>query len=291
MRIVRWSAPDSDEVHLGLWIEDMIADAGPPEEAGLAPDAGLEALLGRGMPALMELEARAVTRTRRPRAEVRLHAPLRRPGKILAAGLNYRAHAEEQDKQPPVVPRLFLKPYTAIVGPEDRIVLPGFTDHGDPEVELGVVIGRTAKNVEASRARMHVAGYLVLNDFTDRKAQKDDVQYSRAKGFDTFCPLGPALVTKDEVPDPENLRISLSVDGEVRQDASTSDLIHGVDDLVAYASRGMTLEPGDVIATGTPSGVGVFREPKVFIEPGQTIRCEIEKLGVLENPVTREDPA
>lgn len=289
MRIVRWSPPDGGAPRFGLWMDDMIADAGTPEEAGLAPGAGAEGLLAGGPRALMDLEARAVSRSRRPRAEVRLLSPLVSPGKILATGLNYRAHAEEQGKQPPATPRLFLKPRTAIVGPEDDIVIPSFCEHADPEVELAVVIGKTAKNVPRARAALHVAGYMVLNDFTDRKVQKDDVQYSRAKGFDTFCPMGPAIVTPNEVRDPGSLQIRLWVDGELRQDASTSDLIHDVQDLVAYASRGMTLEPGDVIATGTPPGVGVFRNPKVFIRPGQTIRCEVEGLGALENRVRREE--
>jgi len=289
MRIVRWTPRDEDSPRFGLWIDDMIADAGTAEEAGLPPGGGLEGLFGGGPQALLDLEGRAVSRTRRPRADVRLLAPLVRPSKILAVGLNYRAHAAEQGKEPPERPRLFLKPPSAIIGPEDDIVIPSFCEHTDPEVELAVVIGKRAKNVKRSRAGLHIAGYMIVNDFTDRKTQKDDVQYSRAKGFDTFCPMGPAVVTKDEVPDPGALSIRLSVDGEVRQDANTSDLINDVKDLVAYASRGMTLEPGDVIATGTPSGVGVFRDPKVFIRPGQTIRCEIEGLGELSNRVRGED--
>lgn len=288
MRIVRWTPREENAPRFGLWIDDMIADAGTAEEAGLPAGAGAEGLLSGGAQALMDLEARAVSRSRRPRGEVRLLAPLVRPTKVLAVGLNYRAHAEEQGKQPPETPRLFLKPPSAIVGPEDEIVIPSFCEHADPEVELAVVIGKRAKNVSATRAGLHIAGYMVLNDFTDRQVQKADVQYSRAKGFDTFCPMGPAIVTKDEVPDPGALRIRLWVDGELRQDSNTSDLIHGVKELVAYASRGMTLEPGDVISTGTPSGVGVFRDPEVFIRPGQTIRCEVEGLGALENPVRGE---
>jgi acylpyruvate hydrolase len=266
----------------------MVADAGTPEELALPAGSGLEALLARGLPALLELEARAVVRGRRPVSDVRLHAPLVRPSKIVCVGLNYRAHAEEQGKKPPEKPRLFLKAPSAIIGPVDDIVLPSFCRHGDPEVELGVVIGKRAKRVRAAKALAHVAGYLVLNDFTDRKAQKDDIQYGRAKGFDTFCPIGPALVTKDLVGDPAKLAIKLWVDGELRQDATTADLVHDVAALIEYITEGITLEPGDVIGTGTPSGVGVFREPPVFIQEGQTVRCEIEKIGVLENRVRRE---
>jgi len=290
MRIVRWADPDDgSSPRLGLWIDDMIADAGTAEDAGLPPGAGVEGVLAGGMSALMALEARAVTLTRRPVASVRLLPPLVRPSKIVCLGLNYREHAAEQGKEPPVEPMLFLKAPSAIVGPGDDIVLPPFCRHPDPEVELAIVIGKRAKRVPASRARQFVAGYTILNDFSERKLQKLDVQYGRAKGLDTFCPLGPAVVTKDEIPDPGDLAIRLSVDGEVRQDARTSSLIHGVDAIVEFITRGITLEPGDVIATGTPAGVGVCRDPKVFVEDGQTIRCEIERIGVLENRVRRED--
>ena len=291
MRIVRWSEPGSSEARFGLWIDDMIADAGPAEEMGLPEGSGAEALFAKGPSGLMDLEGRAVTRTRRPASEVRLLPPLVRPSKIVCLGLNYREHAEEQGKEPPETPMIFLKPPSAIVGPGDEIVIPSFCEHGDPEVELAIVIGKQAKQVPAKQARSFVAGYTILNDFTDRKVQKRDVQYGRAKGFDTFCPIGPAVVTKDEVSDPQNLSIKLSVDGEVRQDARTSSLIHGINDIIAFVSAGITLEPGDVIATGTPSGVGVFRDPKVFIEDGQRITCEIESLGVLENVARKEKAA
>ena len=287
MRIVRWSEGGAAP-RFGLLLDGMVADAGTAEELGLAPGAGTEALLAKGLGALMDLEARAVVRQRRPVGDVRLHAPLVRPSKIFCVGLNYRAHAEEQGKTAPPRPRLFLKPPSAIVGPQDDIVLPAACRHGDPEVELAVVIGKPAKKVPAGKAMSVVAGYMVLDDFTDRKAQKDDVQYSRAKGFDTFCPIGPALVTKDEVADPGTLHIRLWVDGELRQDGSTADLVHGIESLIEYLSESITLEPGDVLATGTPCGVGVFRDPPVFIEEGQTVRCEVEGIGVLENRVRRE---
>jgi 2-keto-4-pentenoate hydratase/2-oxohepta-3-ene-1,7-dioic acid hydratase in catechol pathway len=286
MRIVRWTDPDGSPPRFGLWIDDMIADAGLVQEAGLEPGAGAEGLFALGSSALMGLEARAVTRTRRPRSSVRLLAPITRPSKIVCLGLNYREHADEQKKEPPKQPVLFFKPPSAIVGPEDDIVLPDGCENGDPEVELAVVIGKRAKAVPKAKARRFVAGYVVLNDFTDRQAQKQDVQNARAKGFDTFCPLGPAVVTKDEI-DPSNLAIRLWVDGEIRQDARTSSLIHGVDDILEYITRGMTLEPGDVVATGTPAGVGMHRSPPVFVHDGNVIRCEIEGIGALENRARR----
>jgi len=287
MRIVRWTEEDGAEPRFGLWIEDMIADAGTAEEAGLAPGSGAEGLFAKGPSALLGLEARAVTRTRRPRPEVKLHAPIVRPSKIVALGLNYKEHAAEQGKEPPAEPRLFFKPPSAIIGPEDEIVMPEFCRHGDPEVELAFVIGKRAKKVPRAKAMRYIAGFTLVNDFTDRRIQKSDIQNARAKGFDTYCPMGPAVVTKDEVK-PGDLAIRLWVDGELRQDARTSSLIHDVEAILEFVTQGITLEPGDVVATGTPSGVGVFRDPKVFIEDGQTIRCEIEGIGVLENRVRQE---
>jgi 2-keto-4-pentenoate hydratase/2-oxohepta-3-ene-1,7-dioic acid hydratase in catechol pathway len=288
MRIVRWAETGSQEARFGLWIDDMIADAGTAAECGVPEGAGVEALLGRGMMALEQLESRAVTRRRLPRSGVHLLPPLARPTKIFCLGLNYLDHAREQGKQPPPSPVVFMKPPSSITGPHDDIVLPPFCQHVDHEIELAFVIGKRAKNVPAARARSHIAGYLVLNDVTDRKIQKDEVQNSRAKGFDTFCPLGPALVTANEVSDPGNLLLRLSVDGVVRQEARTSNMIQSVEKILEFLSRGLTLEPGDVVATGTPAGVGVFRDPKVFLEDGQVVRAEIEGLGILENRVRRE---
>jgi len=285
MRIVRWAEPGSPEIRFGLWIDDMIADAGSPEELGLAPGAGAEALLAKGTMALEQLESRAVTRRRRPRAELRLLAPLVRPSKIVCLGLNYREHAAEQGKEPPKTPVIFLKPPSSLAGPQDDILVPPFCRHVDHEIELAFVVGKRAKNVPKARARSFLGGYLVLNDVTDRRLQKDEIQNSRAKGFDTFCPIGPALVTPNEVPDPGALHLTLSVDGEVRQDARTSSLIHGVEDVLSFVSQGITLEPGDIVATGTPSGVGVYRDPKVFLRDGQLVRAEIEGFGALENRV------
>jgi len=290
MRIVRWSDPDTSP-RFGLLLDGMVADAGTPEEAGLPPAAGVEGLLAAGLPALMALEARAVVRARRPLDGIRLHAPLVRPSKIVCIGLNYRSHAAEQGAELPRVPRIFLKPPSSIIGPGDDIVPPAFCENVDHEVELAVVMGRRARGVKAAAALSFVAGYTILNDVTDRRIQKEDVQFTRGKGMDTFCPIGPALVTRDSLPDPSDLPIRLSVDGESRQEARTSDLVFGVGELIEFISAGITLEPGDVIATGTPAGVGVWRKPPVFLQHGQTVRCEIEGIGVLENRVRRDGEA
>jgi acylpyruvate hydrolase len=291
MRIVRWAERGSHEPRFGLWIDDMIADAGTPHELGVPHGFGAEALLAKGQVSLEHLESRAVTRRRVPRADVRLFSPLARPSKIVCLGLNYVEHAREQGKEPPKSPVIFLKPPSSIAGPEDDIVVPPFCRHVDHEIELAFVIGKRAKNVAVERARSHIGGYVVLNDVTDRRIQKEEIQNSRAKGFDTFCPMGPALVTTRDMRDPNDLRLLLTVDGEVRQDARTSSLIHSVDQVLSFLSHGMTLEPGDVVATGTPSGVGVFREPKVFLADGQVVRCEIEGIGAIENRVRFEGGA
>lgn len=284
MRIVRWTEPGSVP-RFGLLLDGMVADAGTAEELGLPAGSGVEAILGKGLAALLDLEARAVVRTRRPVESVRILAPLVRPSKIVCIGLNYRAHAAEQDKEPPAVPRIFLKAPSALIGPGDDIVPPSFAEHVDHEVELAVVMGKRAKGVKARQAMAHVGGYTILNDVTDRKIQRDDVQFTRGKSFDTFCPVGPALVTKDSLPDPGHLPVRLSVDGEVRQDGNTSDLVHSIGALIEFITAGITLEPGDVVATGTPAGVGEWRRPPVFLKDGQTVRCEIEGIGVLENTV------
>jgi len=217
-------------------------------------------------------------------ASVELLAPVPRPGKIVAIGLNYRSHAAEQGREPPDGPVIFAKYASAVVpnGAEitwdDRL-----TQAVDYEAELAVVIGRPARNVEESRALDHVAGYTCLNDVSARDLQYADRQFTRAKSLDTFCPMGPALVTADEVGDPQALRIQCLVNGEVRQDSTTADMVFSVAQLVAFCSRAFTLEPGDVIATGTPAGVGWFRDPKRMLADGDEVTVDIEKVGRLTN--------
>ncbi len=211
--------------------------------------------------------------------------PIERPGKILCVGLNYRSHAEEQDRRPPERPMLFAKWTTSLVGPGDPIVLPPISSAVDYEAELGVVIGSRVKGVSVENALEAVRGYLCANDVSARDLQRGDKQYTRGKSLDTFCPVGPELVPAAELPDPGALRIRCLVNGEVRQDGTTSDLIFSVPELISFAAEAITLEPGDLILTGTPSGVGEFRDPPLFLADGDEVTVEIDGIGALTNPV------
>jgi 2-keto-4-pentenoate hydratase/2-oxohepta-3-ene-1,7-dioic acid hydratase in catechol pathway len=217
--------------------------------------------------------------------DVRVLAPLR-PGKILCIGLNYMDHCREQKIEPPDRPTLFAKFPTSVIGPGDPIRWPAdFSDQVDYEAELAVVIGRPTSRVAAADALGHVFGYTAANDVTARDVQKGDKQWIRGKAADTFCPLGPVVATTDEIPDPQALPIRCRVNGEPRQDSHTKEMIFPVAAIVAFIARAITLEPGDVILTGTPDGVGVYRHPKVFLKPGDRIEVELGDLGVLANPV------
>lgn len=222
------------------------------------------------------------------RGAVKLRAPVTNPGKIICVGLNYADHAKEAGLPLPEYPTVFSKYSNTVNDPGGNIVLPKISAEPDYECELGVVIGRRAKNVSKADALSYVAGYLPFHDVSARDFQGRTSQWTLGKTFDTFAPMGPALVTSDEVGDPHTLDIQLSIGGEVLQKSNTSNLIFKIDFLVSYLSAIMTLEPGDVIATGTPAGIGGARNPKRFLKPGETVRIEIAKLGVLENPVVAE---
>jgi 2-keto-4-pentenoate hydratase/2-oxohepta-3-ene-1,7-dioic acid hydratase in catechol pathway len=212
-------------------------------------------------------------------------APVPRPGKIVAVGLNYHAHAAEGGAAIPANPMLFAKFTTSVVGPGATVEWdPKLTEAVDIEAELGVVIGRITRRVSEAQALEHVLGYTCVNDVSARDLQYADKQFVRAKSLDTFCPMGPVLVTTDEIPDPGTLAVRSYRNGELMQDGHTSDLIFGVPELVAFCSRAFTLEPGDVIATGTPAGVGWYRDPKVLMGDGDVMTVEIEGIGRLENP-------
>jgi len=211
--------------------------------------------------------------------------PIERPGKIVCVGLNYHDHAEEQGAELPKEPLLFAKWPTALIGPGDPIVIPPLVKQCDYEAELGVVIGETVRGVSKENALEAVRGYLCANDVSARDLQFRDGQWTRAKSVDTFCPVGPHLVPAAEIPDPHDLRIRAIVSGEVLQDSTTANLIFGVDEIISYASQTMTLEPGDLVLTGTPAGVGVFRDPQRLLQPGDEVTIEIERIGALTNPV------
>ncbi|MEO2047622.1 MAG: fumarylacetoacetate hydrolase family protein [Pirellulales bacterium] len=214
-----------------------------------------------------------------------LRAPIPDPQKIICIGLNYRNHAVESGMAIPEEPIVFCKYPSAVTGPEQPIQLPSLSSENDYEAELVAVIGRRAKNVPESQAMDYVAGYTVGNDVSARDWQlkKPGGQWMLGKTFDTFAPIGPALVTKDEISDPENLAIKLRLNGETMQDSTTSELIFGIRYLVAYLSQVFTLEPGDLLFTGTPPGVGFARKPQVFLKPGDLCEVEIEGLGILRN--------
>ena len=210
--------------------------------------------------------------------------PIERPGKIVCVGLNYRDHAEEQGAELPKEPLLFAKWPTSLIGPGDAIVIPPIVMKCDYEAELGVVIGERVKGISKENAFEAVLGYVCANDVSARDLQFSDGQWTRGKSPDTFCPVGP-LVARDEITDPHALAIRAIVSGEVLQDSTTANLIFGVDDVISYASQTTTLEPGDLILTGTPAGVGVFRDPQRLLRPGDEVTIEIERIGSLTNPV------
>ena len=239
----------------------------------------------------MRLAQRAVAEAERglPLSEVTLLAPVPRPSKVVAIGQNYMDHCREQGVEPPAWPVIFTKFTTAVIGPGAAIRWdPALTSEVDYEVELAVVIGRTARRVTADAALDYVAGYTVCNDVSARNLQFGDGQWVRGKSLDTFCPLGPWLVTADEIADPQALPVRTTLNGTVVQDSTTAEMIFGVRELIAFSSRAFTLLPGDVIVTGTPPGVGVFRDPQVFLKDGDEITVEIGGIGALTNPCVEE---
>ena len=210
------------------------------------------------------------------------------PSKIICVGLNYRDHAEEQGIELPKAPLLFAKWPNTLIGDGEPIVLPAEAKEVDYEAELGVVIGTRARHVDEARALDSVAGYICVNDVSARDLQFADGQWTRGKSPDTFCPVGPRLVPREEIDDPQALAVRCTVNGTVLQDSSTANMIFSVAEIIAYISRTITLEPGDLIATGTPAGVGVFRDPKVLLQDGDEVSVEVEGLGTLTNPVRKE---
>jgi 2-keto-4-pentenoate hydratase/2-oxohepta-3-ene-1,7-dioic acid hydratase in catechol pathway len=211
--------------------------------------------------------------------------PIERPQKIVCVGLNYRDHAEEQGADLPERPLLFAKWPNTLIGPGEPIVIPSIAERVDYEAELGVVIGAHARGVSVENALEAVAGYICANDVTARDLQHGDGQWTRGKSLDTFCPVGPALVPAAEIADPQALGIRAILNGEVMQDSTTANMVFGVAEIIAFVSQAITLDPGDLILTGTPAGVGVFRDPPVLLQPGDEVTVEIDGVGTLTNPV------
>ncbi|MFX1508699.1 MAG: fumarylacetoacetate hydrolase family protein [Promethearchaeota archaeon] len=271
-------------------------DAGPRvgclDNGEVVPTPGIPDMIDYLKDASLESTIEAALKGRigaKPVEEMKLLAPLPRPTKIIAIGLNYKDHVKETGREIPQAPVLFSKPPTATIGPDDTIILPNQAKQVDYEVELGVVISQGGRNIPPDMALDHVGGYTIVNDISARDFQYRDGQWFRGKSFDTFAPMGPVLTLPDQLPDPQNLRLKLRLNGKTRQDSSTSKMVFSVAELIADISQVLTLEPGDVIATGTPAGVGFAAKPKpVFLQSGDVVEAEIEGIGILSNPVTRD---
>jgi len=299
MRYLTFSTPANPSPRLGALVGDRILDLQAAQVDGrrAAPDTLLE-LIQHGADAWAFANEVANEEARlKPSAfapdEIRWHAPIPRPLKnVFCVGRNYAAHAKESaaafntDPTLPEVPVFFSKVTTAVTGPFDTVLRhAGVTTQVDWEAELGVVIGRAGRNIAAHDALSHVFGYTVINDVTARDLQQRHNQFFKGKSLDGTCPMGPVIVTADEFGDPQDKRISLRVNGVTKQDGRTSDMIFTVSTIIEWLSKGLTLEPGDIIATGTPEGVGMGRTPQEWLQDGDVVETEIEGIGVMRNVV------
>ncbi|WP_068083001.1 fumarylacetoacetate hydrolase family protein [Novosphingobium rosa] len=288
MKLARFETAGQSRPRLGVVVgEDSSAQIVPLDTLGEDWPTMLSIVAG-GEAALAAVRAHVAASSERiALGDVTLLAPIERPGKFLAIGMNYRKHAEEARKLGVAVPEnqfWFNKQTSCLAGPYDAID-PGVSVALDYEVELGVVIGAPAKSVTPEQAPAHVFGYTVMNDVSARDWQKHSPTFTVGKSFDTHGPIGPWIVTADEVGDPHSLALRCLVNGQLRQDSDTGQLIHDIWAQIAYLSTAFTLESGDLIASGTPEGVGVARNPPVFLQSGDVVRCEVEKIGAIENKV------
>ena len=284
MRLISYVSPGAGEA-LGVTVGDRWMAATELLPGGPAT---MQAIIDGGPGALSALrdasDTDRIVRAGRPIAELKLLAPVARPRKVVAIGRNYREHIDEEGSDPPAAPLIFAKWSSAIVGPGAEIRWdPQLTSQVDYEAELAVVIGRAARRVTEVEALDYVLGYTCLNDVSARDLQFGDGQWVRGKSLDTFCPMGPVLVTADEIPDPQGLAIECRIGDRIVQQANTSQMYFGVAAIVSYCSRAFTLDAGDVIATGTPGGVGIFRKPPVLLGDGDEVSVEIEGIGRLVN--------
>jgi 2-keto-4-pentenoate hydratase/2-oxohepta-3-ene-1,7-dioic acid hydratase in catechol pathway len=282
MKLVSFAFFTEDAARPGLLVGDEILDLAP---LGV-PDT--VSAIAVGATALRQALTMPET-SHIARSGVRLLAPIPRPPHIFCVGLNYRDHAVESKMEIPKVPTIFLKLPSAVIGPEETVRIPALTKQPDYEVELAIVIGKAGRDISKENWREYVFGYTILNDVSARDVQLATSQWTLGKSFDTFCPIGPAIVTDDEIPDPHALDIRLSIGGEILQHSNTRELIFKAPELIAYLSSVTPLEPGDIISTGTPAGVGLGRTPQRWLQPGETMVAEVEGLGQLINPVGAPD--
>jgi 2-keto-4-pentenoate hydratase/2-oxohepta-3-ene-1,7-dioic acid hydratase in catechol pathway len=241
-----------------------------------------------GQSQVEKLIAEAPEPSRYRLSDVKLLAPLPQPRKLICVGLNYLDHAKETGAEVPKTPTIFNKFATAVVGPGDNVILPKVSQAPDYEAEMAFVVGRGGRHISPENWADHVFGYTIVNDVTARDYQRATSQWLMGKTFDTFAPIGPWIVTADEIPDPHALDIKLEINGEILQDSNTRELIFKVPDLIAFLSSVFTLEPGDIVSTGTPAGVGFTRKPPRFLRPGEEMVVKIDKIGELRNPTVAE---
>jgi len=302
MKLAQFKTKDLGKQRLGLLLGDVVCDvaelARAHRSAGasvadwlLNVDCTLE-VIRRGAEATAQLDPLVMRDPVNQKSVVVAHRPDEieflpavYPSKILAIGRNYADHALEGGGEPPKAPLIFAKLTNALSAHNAPIVLPAVSETIDWEAELAVVIGRRAKAVSEAEALNYIFGYTMMNDVTARDLQRKDGQWTRGKGLDTFAPLGPFITTRDEIPDVQNLKVEGLYNSEVTQSSNTSKMIFNIAYLISYISRGITLEPGDIIASGTPEGVGFFRDPPVLLKPGDVCEVRVERLGSLRNPV------
>ncbi len=283
MRLIRFG--DRGHERPGLWSDDGVIDLKAifPQ----IPDIGESFFRDNWLTKVQSVKETPVP------LDVRLGCPLHQPSKIICLGINYAAHGQEGKFEKPPRPLLFTKTPNALNGPFDPIRLPGSSQQVDWEVELAVVIGREGRGINKADAFDYVAGFTVMNDVSARDVQFSESQWYRGKSFDTFAPLGPAIVTLDEIGEIkklQNLRLTTKVNGQLMQDGNTSDMVFNVSEIIEDISHDITLVPGDVISTGTPAGVGIFRDPPVLLNPGDEVACQIERIGTICNQVVAAQP-
>jgi 2-keto-4-pentenoate hydratase/2-oxohepta-3-ene-1,7-dioic acid hydratase in catechol pathway len=281
MKLVSFSEPDgpagSNSIRPGILLDEIsiVLD--------LAPEGHVDVLAA--IQAGVKAHERGDSYWGYPLGKIKLHAPLSNPPRIFCIGLNYRDHAIESGMEIPKFPVVFFKLVPSIIGPSEAIVLPAITKEPDYEAEFAFVIGKGGYQIPASEAMDHVYGYTIINDVSARDIQFSTSQWSLSKSLPTFCPMGPYIVTADEIADPHALDVQLTIDGEVLQHSNTSELIFKIPALIEYISSITPLLPGDIVSTGTPFGVGLGRNPKRWLKPGETVTITIEGLGQLTNPV------